>query len=77
MKKYLIAIFLSLIFAAAVGWTAESFDRYKEQLSQSRKIQSLELKAASLEDQVKGLEEGVKTLHLRIDILEKQIRKRS
>lgn len=76
MKKYFIAILLGLILTVAVGWAAETLDRYREQLSQSRRILSLESKVANLEDQVKGLEEGFKTLQLRIEIVEKQLRRR-
>ena len=76
MKKYLIAVLFGLIFTVAIGWAAESLDRYKEQLSQSRRIQSLESKVANLEEQVKGFEEGLKTLQLRVEITEKQLRRR-
>jgi hypothetical protein len=31
MKKYLVAILCGLIFTGAIGWAAETFDRYKDQ----------------------------------------------
>jgi hypothetical protein len=31
MKKYLVAILCGLIFTVAIGWAAETFDRYKDQ----------------------------------------------
>jgi prefoldin subunit 5 len=67
MKKYLVAILCGLIFTVGIGWAAETLDRYKDQLSQSRKIQSLESKVADLEDRVQGLEDELKTLQLRVE----------
>jgi uncharacterized protein YlxW (UPF0749 family) len=68
MKKYLIAILCGLIFTVTIGWAADTFDRYRyqEQLSQSKRIQSLESRVKDLEDQVQGLEDGLKTLQLRV-----------
>jgi len=37
MKKYLVAILCGLIFTVAIGWAAETLDRYKDQLAQSKK----------------------------------------
>ncbi len=76
MKKYLIAILCSLAFTVAIGWAAESLDRYKEQLSQSRRIRSLELKAKSLEERVKDLEDGLKSLHVRVEEMAIELRRR-
>jgi len=77
MKKYLIAILCGLIFTVAIGWAAETFEKYKEQLSQSRRIQFLESKVADLEDQVQGLENGLKTLQLRVQEIAIELRRRS
>ena len=66
MKKYLIAILCGLIFTVAIGWAAYTLDRYKEQLSQSKRIHSLESKVADLEDHFQGLEDRLKTLQLRV-----------
>jgi cell division protein FtsB len=74
MKKYLIAILCGLIFTVAIGWAAETFDRYKDLLAQSRRIQSLESKVADLEDHVKGLEDGLQTLQLRVQEMAIQLR---
>ena len=77
MKKYLIAILCGLIFTGAMGWAADTLDRYKEQLSQSKRIQSLESKVADLEDQVQGLEDGLRTLRLRVQEIAIGLQRRS
>ena len=76
MKTFLIAILCGLIFTVAIGWAAETFDIYKNQLTQSKRIYSLELKVADLEGQVQGLGEGLRTLQLRVELVEKQLRRR-
>ena len=76
MKKYLIAILCGLIFTVAIGWAAETLDRYKEQLSQSKRIHSLELRVADLEDHVKGLEDGLQTLQLRVGEIAIELQRR-
>jgi cell division protein FtsB len=63
----LIAILCGLVFTVAIGWAAETIDRYKDLLAQSRRIQSLESKVADLEDHVKGLKDEIQTLQIRVD----------
>jgi len=79
MKKYLIAILCGLILTVTIGWAAETLDRYRyqEQLSQSKRIQSLESKVADLEDQVQGLEDGLRTLRLRVQEIAIGLQRRS
>jgi TolA-binding protein len=76
MKKYLVAILCGLIFTVAIGWAAETFDRYKDQLAQSKRILSLESKVADLEDHVKGIEDRLKTLQIRVQEMAIQLQKR-
>jgi uncharacterized protein YlxW (UPF0749 family) len=77
MKKYLIAILCGLIFTVAIGWAAETLDRYKDQLLQSKRIQSLESKVADLEDRVKGLDDGLMKLQSRVQEMAIELQKRS
>jgi uncharacterized protein YlxW (UPF0749 family) len=79
MKKYLFGILFGLVFTVGIGWAAETFDRYRyqEQLSQSKRIQSLESKVADLGDQVQGLEEGLLRLQARVQEMAIQLQRRS
>ena len=65
------------IFTVALGWAAETFDRYKNQLTQSKRIHSLESKVTDLEDHVKGLEDRLKTLQLTVQEMAIQLQRRS
>jgi uncharacterized protein YlxW (UPF0749 family) len=77
MKKYLVAILCGLIFTVAIGWAAETFDRYKDQWAQSKRMQSLESRVADLEDHIKGIEDKLKTLQLRVQKMAIQLQRRS
>lgn len=75
MKKYLTAVLFGLMFTAAIGWAAESLDRYKESLATLKRIQSLETRVSDLEEQAAGLEGRLVRLHLRVEELSTQLRK--
>jgi uncharacterized protein YlxW (UPF0749 family) len=75
MKNYLVVILCGVIFTVAMGWAAESIDRYKDKLLELKRIQFLESKVASLQDQVKDLERGLKMLELRVEETAIELRK--
>jgi uncharacterized protein YlxW (UPF0749 family) len=75
MKNYLVVILCGVIFTVAIGWAAESIDRYKDKLLELKRIQFLESKVASLQDQVKDLERGLKMLELRVEETAIELRK--
>jgi len=75
MKQFVIAILCGLILTVAIGWAAESIDRYKDRLLELKRIQSLESKVATMEDQVKDLERGLRMLELRVEEMAIELRR--